>query len=58
MPRFYFRLTDGHRSTEDRDGLDLVDQHSARREATQIVRDLLQGAMVFVGSPRGAMPAE
>jgi len=44
MPRFYFRLTDGRRSTEDRDGLDLVDQHSARREATQIVRDLLQEA--------------
>jgi|tagenome__1003787_1003787.scaffolds.fasta_scaffold20986923_1 hypothetical protein len=44
MPRFYFRLTDGQRSTEDHDGVELVDQDAARREATQMMRELLQEA--------------
>ena len=45
MPRFYFRLTNGQRSTEDRDGIELFDQPAARQEAFRIIDDLLREAV-------------
>jgi hypothetical protein len=45
MPRFYFRLTNGQRSTEDRDGIELFDQVAARQEALRIIDDLLREAV-------------
>ena len=44
MPRFYFRLTDGHRSTENRDGLDLLTNMVLDVKRHRFVRDLLQEA--------------
>jgi hypothetical protein len=41
MPRFYFHIGDGHGFIEDEEGLDLVDEASARRNAVAAARDLM-----------------
>jgi hypothetical protein len=46
MPRFYFHLTNGHRTTHDSDGVELADQDAARREAIELAQDLLRDAEI------------
>jgi hypothetical protein len=41
MPRYFFHLTNEHRSTRDPDGVELPDASAARKEAVEMVVGLL-----------------
>ena len=42
MPRYFFKLKDGHRSIRDPDGTELPDESSARGHATRVARELMK----------------
>ena len=44
MPRYFFHLTNGHRSTRDPDGVELPDASAVRNEAVEMVAGLLDEA--------------
>jgi hypothetical protein len=46
MPKYFFHVTDGERSTKDLDGVELSDRSAAAREAKEMADTLLTGSLV------------
>ena len=58
MPRFYFDVRDGDRSTHDDEGVELVGIEEARDEATRALGEIARDALRLSGSLRRELSIE